>query len=256
MTSAIIPTCVGTFQPSDKQCDGDPRGKTQDERAPCAWRSRCAGLQIHCLEMEVAPPTVVGQLAVPALIQLCERYVTDRRIVNGRPSSEEDPAPLPPKKSEAKPVKRLRTRSPIAPDVMELHTHFVEQLRSNFPGRRIATGKRLLVYAGTLYPIDRRKRSHYIAWYCSTTQGYDKAVAMVIFHPRFRNVDIALPVWPEAVSDLLNIRAAKKLHVAPWNNGQFKSICAKLDREGIGLCAETIRKLVDTEVIKLPGAHR
>lgn len=37
-----MPRCLGAYEPDDPQCDGNPVGRTDQDRAPCVYRDRCA----------------------------------------------------------------------------------------------------------------------------------------------------------------------------------------------------------------------
>jgi hypothetical protein len=40
-----MPRCVGTYSASDKECNGNKQGATDDERSACVYRDRCVALK-------------------------------------------------------------------------------------------------------------------------------------------------------------------------------------------------------------------
>jgi len=49
-----MPRCLGAYEADDPQCDGNPTGKTADDRAPCVYRDRCAGF-IQLMQLTSRP---------------------------------------------------------------------------------------------------------------------------------------------------------------------------------------------------------
>lgn len=265
------PACVGHFDAQDVICNGDPQGASVEERAPCAWRNRCAGLQILCEETGQASEIIVASLAYPALVALCETKIREHHLEDGlpRPTKQErreaTAASSPPveevreRKSNkrrvaprAKHDRYKKTGNELPDDAKALHDHFEQVLRDFFPERRFGTGKRVLIKPGTFYPIDRVAGSQYVSWYCTVAKGRDIALACVRVKPRILRADIQLTVSVEELRKFLGAKTFKKLSPCDFKDGQFKLLCKRLDREGIALCAETIRKLAETDILVLP----
>jgi hypothetical protein len=269
---AHIPPCVGTFERNHSTCNGDPRGTCAEDLAPCAWRNRCAGLQIYCDREGKLPEVVVASLAFDRFVDLCEGYVEKFQITEGistgdgeekappEPQPKAPPAdpPAPPSKRPEKAPSQRNNRKPAKPkgklprELTALQAHFAQCLKDRFPGRRFASGKRVLVKPGIFYPVDRVEGSHYISWYCTARTGQDIALACVRFKPRLNCVDIGLPVEPDELKAFLGEERFKRLQVKPYKTGQFLSLCTKLDMEGAALVAEAVHSLVETDVIALP----
>lgn len=87
-----VPACVGTYEAGHTTCDGDPHGATEEERVACAWRNRCVGLSLHCIESGARPEEVVGAVSYETLVALCEARVETAGIVAGRPENARDQA--------------------------------------------------------------------------------------------------------------------------------------------------------------------
>lgn len=261
------PPCVGTYEQEHVQCDGDAAADSFEERSPCAWRDRCVALQLYSLEHDKEPEEVVAAQDLNGLVQLCDTYVEKHGIERGRtaeervdeePSSEEVIMPpvskkrrVPPQRKNG-PKKRRARLNQIGEDMAQLHAHFVDQLRERFPDRRFANGARVLVRPGTFYPIDRTEGSAYISWYCTTERGRDAAIACVRFKPGLGTVDIELPVELDRLQGALGKRTFKRLNAKPIHDGQFRTLCMHLDLEGVGLCVESIRRMVDDGILRLP----
>jgi len=278
------PPCVGTYEPDNTICNGDPRGLRVEDRAPCAWRNRCAGLRQYCGDNDQTPSLVVASLSYPALVALCEGQVKDHAIVDGAvrgqpaeaeiPSPHDDAAKGQPARAGAKANGHTRDRKsdkrmvppqvrnaralatkpaiPLSDSAKDLHRHFEQVLRDFFPDRRFGSGRRVLVKPGTIYPIDRSARSQYVSWYCTVSKGRDLALACLRAKPTHGLVDVQLTVTLEELRKFLGVRTFKKLGARTFSDGQFLVLCPNLDREGLALCAETIRKLVEVDIIVLP----
>lgn len=285
------PPCLGQFEVGDTICNGEPDGADADARAPCAWRNRCAGLQIHCAQNSYSADEVVGTLDYGALVTVCEAIVESHSIRQGIPASadgDEEDAPeekpveaqpeAQPEASEAKsadkgnsPPKPLakterrlvspnrkterkvaKPKAKLEDEMLALHQHFETLMRDHFPTRNFGNGRQVLVKPGTFYMLDRTKGSHYIAWYCTAARGRDIALACVRFKPRLGCVHIELPLPIEELKGFLGAAALKRLSPKSYADGQFQTMCTYLDHEGIGLAVETIKKLVEADLIALP----
>lgn len=253
------PRCVGTYESDHPTCNGDPTGLTEQERLPCAWRNRCAGLQLFCHETSQIPEIVVATLDYDRLVQLCETRVEIHDIVDGIPGGPPKPEPEP--KSPARPKKRTSrtisskknggSKAPLSDDVLALGSHFERCLKDEFPNRRFAKKKRVLAKPGTFYPVDRTRASRYLSWYCTTDKGQDRAIACLRFKPRLGSVDIGLPVQVEVLRDALDEKTFQRFAPKASVLGQFQSLLKHLDREAVGLAAETIKRLVDRELLEV-----
>lgn len=259
------PSCVGTYERLDIVCNGEPTGKTDTDRAPCAWRNRCSGLRIYCEERGKAPEIVVASSSYAALVDLCETHVVEHRVWDGIAGNAPmttlpDPPPKPEKQKSYKKrlapslknkrPKRIPTNPlPLEKGILEFATNFENLLRDKLPNRRFASGKRLLVKPGTFYPVDRSKASRYISWYCTVSNGPDRAVASIRFKPRLGTVDIALPV---AEDELAKAGSLKGFEVKKAEHGQFRILLTHLDKKGVAGVVNLLEKLLDKEILALP----
>lgn len=285
------PPCVGQFEVGDLTCNGDPDGQDEEDRIPCAWRNRCAGLQLHCLASSFSADEVVATLDYKTLVGLCEAQVEKHSISRGIPGGPEEgdeawPGDEPPERQpealEAKPAvkgkpkdkpkrttrKHLRApqtkgrrkpprkkedpKTKLRKSMVELKTHFELMLGDVFPERRIADSNKVLVKPGQFYCLDRTDGSQYVAWYCTMPKGRDAALAMIHFKPRLKRVHVEVPVAIENMQEFLGKDVFKRLKPETRVRGQFKTICKDLDKEGIGLLVESLRRLTDADLIALP----
>ena len=277
------PPCVGQFEVGDPTCNGDPDGEHEEDRAVCAWRNRCAGLQLHCGNQGFSADEVVATLDYKLLVALCEKQVETHRIaqgVAGGPEAEESdgketkPADGQPEASKAKVEKKgkpkkkterkqvspnkksqRRVSSPKPPmknGMLELRAHFETTLRDLFPERRIAAGNRVLVKPGQFYCLDRTRGSRFVSWYCTVTRGRDVALALIKFKPGLKCVHIALPVDAEEMRAFLSKDVLAVLDPQSHRDGQFRSVCKRLDHEGVALVVESIKRLAEADLIALP----
>lgn len=261
-----VPNCVGTYEATNAICNGDPLGATNEDRAPCAWRNRCAGLQKYCKNGNQNPSLVVASLQYPALVALCEQQIREHEIVDGHPGG---PPPIsivlpppPPRIVEpaAKPARSKKTSTKREPPqhvaaVVSAHAllkHFEILMRDTFTTRRFSVGDTVLVRPGTFYPIDRSEASRYISWYCVNGKGWDIALASVRLKSRMQRVDIQLPVVLSELQAFTKPHIFKKLNARDQPDGQFKILCRHLDREGIAFVVQALHKLVEADIVALP----
>jgi len=108
------------------------------------------------------------------------------------------------------------------------------------------------VVPGQLYVANRLGRSNYFAIYCKTATGRDIPIANAKIKARASGVDIDIPVDVKAFTAKAGKRNAKKLDVKSVNGGKFKTRITGADKERAAIVAETIRKLVEADSIKLP----
>lgn len=278
-----VPDCVGTYELDHPVCNGDPDpDASEQDRAVCAWRDRCRGLQLFCREFSHDPASVVASYPFAGLVSLTEAQIEKHDIRNGQTAEEREAEPVPDEESEVeatepeprkpptprKPPKRSRAtrkvpsrrsrkgvgrqKSPLNETMLELAEHFEVLLRDLFPERTFATGNRVVVKPGVFYPVDRVSGSHYISWYCTSAEGSDHALACIRFKPRLGVVDIGLPVEQEELRNFLGVRTYKRLSVKPYKTGQFRSLASKLDTGGVGLVVEVLKRLIEADIIALP----
>src|SRR5690606_18257719 len=110
----LIPTCLGDVEDDDATCQGNPNAKRRADRAPCAWRARCRGFQLHLahsgespgdriqlvkLTGQVKARSGLAETAVPIgltyaqFTRFCKRAL---EVYGGRTPTEQAPGPVAP----------------------------------------------------------------------------------------------------------------------------------------------------------------
>jgi hypothetical protein len=132
--------------------------------------------------------------------------------------------------------------------------HFEDRLMVEVPDRVMARGNQSAV-PGQFYKVDRLAKSQYVAFYCREARGWNAGLAMVRIKPRTVTVDITLPVDEADLKKALPKRLFNKLQVDGVGSGRFITRLWGLDREGVGIAAKAIGKLVESGKIELPKAE-
>ncbi len=267
------PDCVGTYEEDHTTCNGQPRGKSEEDRAPCAWLNRCVGLLLYCADRGEVPEFVVAHRTYEQLVRLCEQAIGEHGVVNGvvgaptteqkKPSTKKrKPAPNPTPSPSATPRQRRRQRRSLAcrigrnspqPAFRELVKRFEAQLRKGLPGVRFVTnGVQVLVRPGAVYRIDRTARTGYVAWYCTTLDG-PRPLARVRFLPRTEELNVEIPITKSQLRKCLAKDAFASLNVRAWVSGYFHSRCQHLGDAAVDLCATTVAELVLDGSLRLRG---
>lgn len=109
-----------------------------------------------------------------------------------------------------------------------------------------------LAQPGQIYMKDRRVTSGYFGLYCKQAGGRDVPIAVFMYKPRKKQVDLKLPLTPEKIE--ISANAAKVLKISKHSDGSFKAIASGLDQMGVMIGAEAIVKLVSKGLIGLPDA--
>ena len=263
------PSCVGTYEKGHEQCDGS----NQDPR-PCTWRDKCVALGLHCeatgadLSKFIDPDTDEPRTSSRAFSDFCLQLTKSFNVVNGEqrePEHEPEPEPLEPllqpikRKRKHKPQPRLKgTSSGYFAEkreaTLQLLEHFEDRLMVEVPERTMAHGNQSVV-PGQFYKVDRLAKSQYVAFYCRKVEGWNAGLAMVRIKPRTQTVDITLPVKRAAIAKALPKRLFNKLSLDAMKSGCFLTRASGLDREGVGIIARAIGKLVASGTIELPKAE-
>lgn len=259
------PSCVGTYEKGHVQCDGS----TQDPR-PCTWRDKCVALGVHCsttgtdLETFIDPSTDEPRTGQRAFSEFCLQLTESLNVANGARQKPEQEQALEPviqpinRKRKHKPQPRLKGTSSgyfagKRTMTMELLEHFESRLMIEVPERTMAHGNQS-VLPGQFYKVDRLHKSNYITFYCRMAQGWNVGLALVRVKPRTQTVDIILSVDSKRLAEALPKRLFKKLDCDSIKSGRFITRASKLDREGVGIIARAIGKLVENGTIELPKA--
>lgn len=215
-----MPRCLGAYEADDPQCDGNPTGKTADDRASCVYRDRCAGF-IQLIQLTSRPreffvredeePDGKGEPRkyTYALRDDFEAKVAEQveafGIHNGRVTVTKPVKIKPPKKSPKprpsdlkKPTKAATRAGGKARDKaldkgreqsQQVAGWFVKKLQERLK-RKLAAFEQA-ARPGDLYLIDKIETSGYCAVYCKG-KGKSHAVASFQYKPVTGRLEIRL----------------------------------------------------------------
>lgn len=245
-----IPECYATFEVGHPQCEGDPKGRDDGERAPCAFRDRCRGLQIHVSRQaggkidDEAIERVLGGLDDESLVSTADMVVDELDIVDGRLRSERPAAPV---STATKKRRRRPSRKAPYPDrLMELYQHGRRCFRDRFADWRFADKGQIIAGPGVIYEANRLATCDYVTFYCSSEGGPHHAMASFRFRPGSSVIDVELPVEAVTLEAAIPKKKFEKLDVRPLDRGLLRSVVKAVDDEAtIGLIVETLRRFAD-----------
>lgn len=282
----LIPTCLGTHEPEENACDGDPEGAANDS-IPCSWRERCIGFKRHLEDtghddeqyIELVPikskivqeRTGWKRTAEPVnrshadfnkfcggLVRLYGVQKLPRALAQAEPQA--------PSRSSSRTKKRrpahgnkYSTDKARQAAVRKIVALFCFTLRE-VSGRKLSVNRigGSLVLGGGLYVIDRREKSGYLSIYCRKNRreyGAESAdIGVASLHPRYRTktVDIRLAADVRAVQKVLATEDQFSLNPVPVVDGAFKSVCKRLDVEKATTLAHALARLIEQGIINLP----
>lgn len=262
MPNVNIPQCAGEHDKIDVICNGDPKGKTQDDKAPCGWRDSCVAFKAFLVGrgktpedyLDIDGDSVVAKKGNRRFAKMCAAQIREYGVENGEMTKK----PVPPKRRRRKPTKRARLKSAKAvkalavrrrKDLAVIFQHFKAHLIENLDGVKFVPPKGV-VLSGHLYSIDRAETSGYIAIYCKQPGVMGAPIAQLNLRPRSVTYDIELPVDFTSYGGI-GKRVMDKIRPHPIDDGRFRSICKGMDMEGAALVAQTIARMIGDGRIQL-----
>lgn len=243
-----IPRCVSNYERGDRQCDGDPAGATELERAPCAWRERCAALSLHLQEDDVdlgiyldenGWPKEKGEDAVEKFAGLCdvlvERFQVHELFAGEVPEVKPIEAP-PAKKAPAPKGTSSSWARARQEEIRDLADHFEAELLGALELEFVGAGQAAV--PGQVYRVDRGR---YRAYYVKTPAGFDDPVASVHARTRAGAITVRLPVGREVVED---VREPSPFLSKEVLDGRFRTELFVPDYEKATAASKFITKLI------------
>lgn len=271
------------YERRNNECDGNPKGLTRLDQAPCHYRNKCVALAIHCSTNHVARDTLVNvvtqdgsEVAVArhdpsALETLLVLGVKKYRIKDGisaakpaatsgrsiraaTPATRPVPRDLPPK---SRPYRNPR------PGVVDVEgraftegiaNHFFDLIRRKL-GRDIV-GSRAEATPGQMYLVDRRERSNYCSVYVKSRKGAMVALVVIYFKPNFRCIEIKVAAEYNEFIQLVSAlnQGRLKTEDCTGRDGSFKVWFRRVDKAGSGIIADALASAVRSGIILLPAA--
>ena len=251
-----MPRCLGLYEASNDQCDGDRDGATDAERMPCVYRDRCAGfaklketsgrqpewfvrpVKIDGREYLVAnrPDEFPGELnEVIASFGIRNGRVTQRKPKKLRPRANFKREASGVRRKPLKAVQRLGNKA---------------RLRSLKEGRRVSTslaqwcmkqlsrrsGHRVaeveeVARPGDLYLIDRIETSGYVSVYLKLPARKRVAICCLKFKPTTRKLEVRVSLEADSFGAFVAAPDWAKLDPKPVADGAFVLRMRNVDRE-------------------------
>ena len=238
------PPCLGLYSETDTICNGDNTATNFEDIAHCAWRDRCAGLKIYLDTTKTDQVEFTSVTPFNALVRLCQKYVADYEIVDGKATKgQKIEVPIKKPNLEYKQNDNKALNSSFVSQE-RMHKVFTTTLGDMFHNQRIAKPGKLVFDVGTLYYIDRRIKSGYLSWYCKTDTKKDQAIASLSYQPTKKTMSIKIPATIDDIYEVSR-KSFDKLKIKPLPNksGQLRSVCRGVDIEKIGLVVGLLRSL-------------
>lgn len=287
--SELIPTCIGDVEAGDVTCDGDPQGKTEQERAPCSWRDRCTGFQLHLrasgenasdriklvsLTGHVKRMSGLDQTAQPVGMTVAQftrfcRGALERYAPPRAPAPAGGPAPAPARARAGSVAARphaggqaRRTAGQRSREMKARRAYFharrarlLARLEVELPGhiQRRAAALRL---PGQLH-VDTDWERHQCTVYVRRNTGLDVGIVRMVYKPSSRAVDLFVCSSKRHIAAVVSRATLLKLAPEATVLNNFHSVVKGADDEAISLVAEAIGRLVKSGNIELSGVkHR
>lgn len=268
-----MPRCLGIYQSGDSQCDGEPSGKTEQERMPCVYRDRCVGFQKHLAKFGREPSFHLRFEAVNGhvysfaknqekLDKLISKQISRWGIRNGRVTRRVVQPTIrkssPPKLTPERLAKLRATKQPgrralriggkvraqqfaEARDVVtELAQWYALQLRER-TGRVVAASQ-AAAGPGELFLIDRSELSGYVAVYAKRNGSKKQAITSLYYRPVSRTLEVRIALGFDEYTKLLDKATYKKLSPEDYTgkDGYFCVRIRGVDQEKASLIADTV----------------
>ena len=260
MMRSELPPCVSRYATGNKTCNGNEKGKTEFEQAPCAWRDRCGAFKTYLKETgeafeehvelkKVGKGKKAKYVAVAiggrsAFLKFCKRASRRFGIVDGLPTKGTEELRKPKRKRKMKAVRLKRAK------LQALFDHFLEHLCEALPEAELSSPMSAAA-PGELYVLDRTDASRYISVYYCRAGRRDIPIARGHFKPRTLSLDLELPMTAGKLKRVMSKRNATKLNPKPVLSGAFRCEVRGVGKIGLALIAEAIGRLVKKGLFEL-----
>jgi hypothetical protein len=288
MSDKRMPRCLGAFEEDDPQCDGNPVGKTEDDRAPCAYRDRCAGF-VKLMEVTKRPRdyfirtlgTVANARSKPVAYTFAnhegfEEQVNEQILLygiqGGRPRYDKPlkarkapkaigalaPGKKSPKLSKEFARAGAKARSKQTRDgrekSKEVGQWYIKRVAMRL-GRKVAAFEES-ARPGELFLVDRLESSNYCALYC---KGKTRRIAITsyLYKPNkgLIEVRLAVPFEDYMTACSRSEREALSPTDHTGKDGAFKVRIIGVDSHNASMIAETLSKVDKRSGFSFPEAR-
>lgn len=165
---ARMPRCVGTFSPSDTECNGDKKSMSEVERAPCVYRDRCVALQEisikekrsldHYITLRVIGRDYFAFSLDEELLPKVQKVISDFRINGGMAAARRRNRPL-------AIVAPKPTKEEAAVTALEMADWIFARLATRLVSGTLSIRRKMLAVS------DRSKKSGYKSLYLRRKKG-------------------------------------------------------------------------------------
>lgn len=254
----LIPICLGTHEPGNASCDGDP-AQTGKARQPCSWRGRCLAFRAHLDQTGEDEEKYIEIVKTTPAVRKATGWQRTAKPVGG---TFEDFCAFVQGLDSGKKIKKKKPqqrylRDPNRQQSMKLLLRgFLKNIRRNVP-RDMAVSSRRLILPGMLYIVNRKKTSGYMSLYCRERNGAharDRAVAII--YPKIKSVTVSvgLAVDIRAIQHVCTHQEFDDLGPRPHSDGSFHVMCPRLREAQLELLSKVIGRLIETAALALPDS--
>lgn len=284
MAEQRMPRCLGSFEVDDPQCDGNPVGKTEEERAPCAYRDRCSGFIKLMEETQRPRDYFVRSLSVrtddgDVLYTFANREdfdaelnrqiarwgIVSGQVMNKKPATFKRPRPpkgiaiVRPKVTKAQVRPGGKARAKML-DGMREKSQEVTQWLIKRTAKRLA--RKVAAYPeaarpGDLYLVDRLQSSNYCALYCKNRGGRPTGICSMLYRPSSGQIEVRLAMAFDDYCAVISKAEAARLQPLDYSgkDGIFNIRIRGVDAEAASLISETLQKASKAGKLVLPEAR-
>lgn len=242
-----MPLCVGTFDSEDKQCSGDKKGATDNEKRPCVYRDRCFALQqlshkdgktldhYVTLKEDVRTKRVFAFSLSKKLLPTVQRLIDDYRINGGLASARRRLRPLALVKPKAPKAEKIL----VGDEVASWLFHRISE-RLEMP---IVPGMPLI---GELFVVDRLENSRYRSLYLKTETSAKMAIVSAYMKSLKKTIEVRIAIGYSDFCLALSELNLKNLAPVDYTgkDGNFNIRITNVDREKAALIADALVPLV------------
>ena len=282
----LIPTCIGEVEAGDPACDGDPAAASPEAHAPCSWRERCMGFQLHLQHSgeqrseRIRLVTLTGQVKARSGLDETAEPVGMKPAAFARfcrsaweaygprsptePRGKATPAPTPPAPASVGPRaprkggrarRSARERDRAMKDRRAAFSarrgHLLSRLKAALPSAIRLRATRLLL-PGDVHAVTEWERGRCTV-YVREAGGRDRGLVRLQHLPSTASANVMLNTDIRKLASVVSRATLVKLDPKPTTMSNFPVIIRAVDDEAISLVAESFGRLIQRKLIQLGG---
>lgn len=245
---ARMPFCVGLYENKNQQCDGESKGKTENERAACTYRDRCLALKEICaakkrdvdqyVTLRVVGTQTFAYALSEELLPLVQARIHDYRINGGIAVAR----------------RRNRPLAVVAPKPTKQETSVNARQMAYWLFCRFAKKASKVIYDGAcphggLFVVDRTKTSGYKSLYKKMKKGR-RSLLSVYPKPSKNNAEVRIGCDYKAFCEALSERELKLLKPIDFTgkDGAFNIRVIDVDKQKASIIADRFAAMLSPQV--------